>query len=153
MRPEPSAFVVGMSQETVAEPSWIACTSRSKGASEAESLPSETEIVTPGLVPISVAPGVPVRLPVAVSKLAHDGGLSIENVRVSPSASLAVGVKEYGCPSVTCKRGEPLMTGARFDGVGVTFVDVSDPPPPQPAAARMINVQIEIRISVPKPIA
>ena len=44
-----------------------------------------------------------------------------------------------------------MMVGALFDGVGVAFVGVSDPPLLQPAAVRIINVHSEIRISVPKP--
>ncbi len=43
------------------------------------------------------------------------------------------------------------MMGALFDGGVVTSVDLSDPPLLQAAAVRIINVQSEIRISVPKP--
>jgi hypothetical protein len=36
------------------------------------------------------------------------------NVSASPSASVAVGRKEYGCPAVADTTGVPLMTGTRF---------------------------------------
>ena len=47
------------------------------------------------LLPVSSAPGVPEIRPVVVSKFAHVGCPVIENLSVSPSESLAVGVNEY----------------------------------------------------------
>ena len=90
----PSALVVGMSHDTVAEPTGMRWTSRSNGASDAESVPSDTEIVTSTVVPICVSAGVPASAPVSSSNEAHAGALAIENVNVSPSGSLALGVNE-----------------------------------------------------------
>ena len=45
-------------------------------------------------VPILVFAGVPESCPVRLLKVAQDGWFAIENVSVSPSGSLAVGVNE-----------------------------------------------------------
>jgi hypothetical protein len=45
-------------------------------------------------VPTCAAVGVPARRPLEVLKVAHDGVLVMLKVSLSPSASLAVGVKE-----------------------------------------------------------
>ena len=83
-----------------------------KAARLAEALPSDTEITMFEVLPTLAAAGVPLRRPVDVLKLAHDGLLVIENVRVCPSGSEAVGVNEYACPTVTEVAGVPLMVGA-----------------------------------------
>ncbi len=57
-----------------------------------ESVPSDTLITTPLWVPLSEADGVPAKAPVVVLKLAQLGLLATENVRGSPSGSLAVGL-------------------------------------------------------------
>ena len=57
----------------------------------AESVPSLTERVM--LLNVPAAVGVPVRAPVFVLKLAQAGLLTMLNVRLSPSMSLAEGVK------------------------------------------------------------
>jgi hypothetical protein len=87
-----------------------------------------------------------------VSKFTHDGGFSIEKFRVSPSASFAAGVKEYGCPSVTCSGGEPLIVGTLFDAGGDgTSVDSFEPPPLlQPAMTIRTKVQRVKRIAMPE---
>jgi hypothetical protein len=68
----------------------------------------------PEVVPTSPAPGVPLRLPVDVLKLAQAGLLLMLNVSVSLSASLAVGVNAYAVPCITAVGGLPEIVGARF---------------------------------------
>jgi len=46
-----------------------------------------------------------------VLKLAHEGCCAIENVRVLPEGSVAVGVKEYPVPTVTLVPGVPEIVG------------------------------------------
>ena len=48
------------------------------------------------------------------SKEAHEGLLTMEKVRSSPSASVAAGVKLKLWPTVTCGVGEPAICGAAF---------------------------------------
>jgi len=57
------------------------------------STPSVTLMVIPLVVPTSVLDGVPLIAPLAVLKVAQAGRLVTLKVRVSPSASLAVGTK------------------------------------------------------------
>ena len=64
-----------------------------KAESEVVVIPSLTLIVILLVVPTSVLPGVPLIAPLVVLKLAQVGKLLTLKVRVSPSASLAVGVK------------------------------------------------------------
>ena len=64
-----------------------------KAGKDTLSIPSLTVIVMPLVVPTSVLPGVPLMAPFALSKLAHEGRLVAVKLRVSPSASLAVGIK------------------------------------------------------------
>ena len=59
--------------------------------SAAESCPSDTLITMPLVVPTWVEPGVPLRRPLAVSKLAHAGLFDTLKLKRSPSASLAAG--------------------------------------------------------------
>jgi len=61
--------------------------------SEVVSVPSLTLMVIALVVPTSVLAGVPLMAPLAVLKLAQVGRLLTLKVRVSPSASLAVGTK------------------------------------------------------------
>jgi len=82
-----------------------------KVGSAADALPSLTLIAMPGSVPTSAAEGVPLSCPVAALKLAHGGMLVIENVRVLPEGSLAVGVKEYAVPTVALVPGDPEIVG------------------------------------------
>ena len=60
----------------------------------AENAPSETLMTIFGEVPTSPDCGVPLTRPVEVLKFAHDGRPETENVNVSFSGSLAVGVNE-----------------------------------------------------------
>ena len=70
-----------------------AATTIVNGASDACAAPSDTVIETFGYEPTFAAAGVPLKRPVEVLKLAHDGRLAIENVSACPSGSEAVGVK------------------------------------------------------------
>jgi ethanolamine ammonia-lyase small subunit len=53
--------------------------------------PSDTLITMPVYVPTLGAVGVPESRPVVVSNVAHDGLPAMENVRVPPAASEALG--------------------------------------------------------------
>ncbi|MNR13690.1 hypothetical protein D3C85_1301120 [compost metagenome] len=55
--------------------------------------PSLTLIAMPVVVPTSALVGVPLNVPVSVSKLAHEGLLLMLNTNVSESSSGTVGVK------------------------------------------------------------
>ena len=65
-----------------------------KAASEALCMPSLTEMTMLEYVPTFPVAGVPLNWPVLVLKVAHEGGLEIENVSVPPLGSVVVGVKE-----------------------------------------------------------
>jgi hypothetical protein len=79
--------------------------------SEADDLPSLTEITIPGHVLAEV--GLPVSEPVELENCAQDGRLTIENrnLRAGVSGSFAVGVKEYELPTMTVCGGEPEIVG------------------------------------------
>jgi hypothetical protein len=120
---------------------------------ETEECPSLTLMVMFESVPTSDEAGVPLSRPVAESKLDHDGAFWTEKVSESPSASDAVGTKEYADPAWTLVAGVPEMVGAEFegepddvpdpdvlveeepelpaDGVGVA-AEALEPEPPQP---------------------
>src|SRR5882724_7620104 len=90
---EPSEFVVGGVQVSVAEP--VACTEFTviwKAARDVVAVPSLTEITMPDVVPASLAAGVPDSWPVVVLNVAHDGLLMMLKVSLSLSASAADGV-------------------------------------------------------------
>ena len=55
---------------------------------------------------------MPLRVPVEVLNEAQDGRFWTLKVSVRPAGPLAVGVKEYGLPAVTCAGGVPLIVGA-----------------------------------------
>ena len=84
-------LVVGGVQLKVAEPFATASTAMLKAANEVVVFPSLTLITMLLNVPTLLAVGVPCSRPVVVLNVAHDGAFVIENVNVSPSASLAVG--------------------------------------------------------------
>jgi hypothetical protein len=75
--------------------------------------PSVTPITM--LLNVPAAVGVPLSWPVAVLKDAQGGVLVTKNVNASPSTSVALGVKEYGWPTVAALLGVPEITGAVFD--------------------------------------
>ncbi len=64
------------------------------GASEADAVPSLTEIVMLANVPTFAEVGVPVSWPVVVLNEAHAGLFVIENVSAPPRGLDAVGVNE-----------------------------------------------------------
>ena len=88
-----------------------AVTSMLNAGSAADAWPSDTLITMLLVVPTWVEPGVPLRRPLAVSKLAHAGLFDTLKLKLSPSASLADGVNAYDCPAVTCVAGDPEITG------------------------------------------
>lgn len=84
-----------------------------KAGSVAVLLPSLTLMVMFEKVPATV--GVPVSVPLHLSKLAQLGWLAILYTSGSPFASAAVGLKEYVLPIVAEVEGEPEMVGATFE--------------------------------------
>jgi hypothetical protein len=66
----------------------------SNGASEVVIRPSDTLILTVLYVPTLLVVGVPYSVPVEASKVAHAGLFAMLKVNLSPSGSLAVGLKE-----------------------------------------------------------
>ena len=60
--------------------------------------------------------GVPTSWPVEPLKVAHDGRLTMLNVNVSASRSLALGANEYWVPCSIEVAGVPLIVGALFGG-------------------------------------
>ena len=80
-------------------------------ASEADACPSLTLITMFVNVPTYELGGVPLKVPVDVLKLAQPGRFCTLKLRVMPAGPLAVGVKEYACPAVTCVAGVPLIVG------------------------------------------
>ena len=73
--------------------------------------------------------GVPVNPPFAMLKVAQAGLFCTEKDRLLPSASLAMGVNEYGEPATIEVGGDPEITGAE----SVDEATAASPPPPQPA--------------------
>ena len=69
--------------------------------------------------------GVPESLPVAPSKLAHNGLLLMLKVSESPSGSAAWGRKEYGLPACTSVAGLPEMVGGLL-GASTTVMEKSE---------------------------
>jgi hypothetical protein len=114
---EPSLFVVGGVQESVAEPRATACTVRLNAGSDALKVPSLALMTMPLVAPMCCKPGVPESRPVAGSNVAQAGAFVMLNVTVLPSGSLAVGVKLYDVPCMTAVPGVPVIVGARFDCV------------------------------------
>src|SRR5512137_832687 len=70
-----------------------ATTVTANGPRKAIAVPSVTEITRPPYVPSWPDCGLPERRPVARSKASHSGTFTDENASVSPSLSLALGVK------------------------------------------------------------
>ena len=94
-----------------------------KGGSEALEGPSATLITMPAYVPAFAAVGLPESRPVLVSNVAHEGLPAMENVRVPPAASEALGWNEYACPTSTEVSGVPEMTGGGGGGVFATVIE------------------------------
>lgn len=79
--------------------------------SERVLVPSLTEITMLDWAPTFAVFGVPKRRPVAALKDAQVGLFATENVILSRSASVAVGVKLYCVPATTEVGGVPLKLG------------------------------------------
>ncbi len=89
------------------------------GASWALSCPSLTLMVTFANVPTLLAVGVPCSRPELAVNVAQVGRFAMLNVSVPPLASLAVGVNDYGVPTVTVGGGVPEIVGAVFEDATV----------------------------------
>ena len=89
-------------------------------SSDADALPSLTLITIPLYVPTSLADGVPLSCPVAMLNVAQAGLFVIENDRVLPDGSVAVGVNEYAVPAVALVGGVPEMVGGGAETLTVT---------------------------------
>ena len=72
----------------------VAVTTMEKAAREALCVPSLTDMVMLESVPASELAGMPVRAPVVLLNVAHEGLLVIVKVSVAPLGSVVVGVKE-----------------------------------------------------------
>ena len=107
----PLLMLVGVALRLTVGATTAAFTVTANADSAADALPSLTLITTPEVVPTSPAPGVPLSCPLPVLKLAQEGLLMIEKVRVLPDGSVVVGVKEYAVPTVTLVFGEPEIVG------------------------------------------
>ena len=84
-----------------------------------DAVPSLTLITMPDAVPTSAAAGVPESVPSVLLIDNHAGLPRTLNVRLSPSASAAVGRNVYAWPTVALLAGEPEIVGALF---GVTVI-------------------------------
>src|SRR5262245_17307345 len=73
-------------------------------------------------VPTLPAPGVPCSRPVVVLNVAQLGGCAELRVGVPLSESLAVGVNEYGAPTVTELGGTPVIVGGWL-GAALTTIE------------------------------
>src|SRR5690242_20450561 len=80
-----------------------------KAGNEAEALPSLTVITM--FANVACAFGVPVSAPVAVLNCAQAGLFWIVNASVSPSASAALGVREYAAPRLASLAALPEIVG------------------------------------------
>src|SRR5215468_5832828 len=89
-----------------------------KGASAVVVVPSLTLMRMFAAVPTLAAVGVPESWPFAVLNVAHWGRFAMENVSLSPSASLAVGTNMYVEPAAIVVDGVPEIVGAAFVGGG-----------------------------------
>jgi len=79
---------------------------------DALSVPSLVLITIPVVVPTSLGDGVPDNIPVVALNVVQLGALTIVNVKLSLSTSLAIGAKKYAPLSNTDVAGVPLMVGA-----------------------------------------
>ena len=115
----PTVAVVGGDPEIVGGRLAAGLTLIANTGSDVVLVPSLTLIATFENVPAAV--GVPCSCPVDVLNVAHAGRLTIENVSVLPSGSLAVGVKAYCTPTVAVVGGDPEIVGGRL-AAGLTLI-------------------------------
>jgi len=116
----PRTTVLGVALKLAVGLTAAASTVIAKAGNAAEARPSLTLITMPAYVPTFAAAGAPLSRPLAVLKLAQEGLLTMENVRMLPDGSVAVGVNEYAVPAVTLVPGEPEIVGA--DEAAVTVI-------------------------------
>jgi hypothetical protein len=90
----------------------FAATVMRNGPMESVAFVSVTVISISPVSPTSASPGVPLSVPFATLKEAHDGLPVMEKLSASLSASEAAGAKEYGVPALAVSAGEPSRTGA-----------------------------------------
>ena len=120
----PLLTLVGVALRLTVGATTAAFTVIAKADNVADAVPSLTLITTPDVVPTSPATGVPLSCPLLVLKLAQEGLLVIEKVRVLPDGSVVVGVKEYAVPTVTLVFGEPEIVGPESVGPGTPAATV-----------------------------
>jgi len=116
----PLLTLVGVALRLTVGATTAAFTVMAKAVKEAVALPSLTLITMPEVVPTSAATGVPASCPFVVLKLAHEGLLVMEKVRLLPDGSVVVGVKEYAVPTGALVFGEPEMVGPETPAATVT---------------------------------
>jgi hypothetical protein len=91
---DPSALRVGGVQLKVAEPFATSLTVMLNAGNDTVVRPSDTRMTMFEYVPTCALVGVPLKRPVDVLKVAHEGRLEMLNVNLSPFGSRAVGVNE-----------------------------------------------------------
>ena len=74
-------------------------------------------------MPPADAPGTPLMPPVEALNDNQAGLPEILNDNASPSASAALGVNEYVCPSVTDAAGDPEIVGGELTGTALTVIE------------------------------
>ena len=126
--PDPPLLTfVGVAFRLTVGATTAAFTVIAKADNVADAVPSLTLITTPDVVPTSPATGVPLSCPLLVLKLAQEGLLVIEKMRVLPDGSVVVGVKEYAVPTITLVFGEPEIVGPETPAATVIANAGSEP--------------------------
>lgn len=108
----PTVAVVGGVPDIVGDLFAFGFTISENAGNDTFVVPSDTEMTMLLQVRACSANGVPDTLPVVLENDAKPGLFAIENVSVLWSASLAVGVKDQGTPTVAVVTGVPLIFGA-----------------------------------------
>src|SRR5687768_6955855 len=88
-------------------------------------------------MPTLPAPGVPDRRPVHASNVAQDGRFAMVNESVSPSASVATGLKSYACPSRAAVGGAPAIVGAELPAGTTSMANGASSAVELPSVTRM----------------
>jgi hypothetical protein len=101
---------------------------------------------------VPATPGVPLKRPVAVLKVAQLGAFWMEKLMLLPSGSRAVGVNAYATPAVALVEGEPEIVGARLGAAVTTIENARNAAEVRPSLALMIRfeyVPISVVAGVP----